>query len=188
MPSRSALRSNSYLYLLDFDGRSVLAENDDQLSMDRTDSWLSYTFKRTGVYYLKIRSWDHPSSGGPEHFYALTVVNDTQQPQAFFLNPANGSLIPTGVVPLKVSASDAESGVSHVQFLWHPPDWQNTDWIVLGEDWNGQDGWGISFDSSSLPGLQGIAFYAKVYDWAANWFGAGSFILSPSIYLPATFR
>jgi hypothetical protein len=176
------------LYLLDNDGRSVLAENDDQMVQNRIDSWISYTFARTGTYYVKIRSWDHTTSGGPGYPYTLTVIKDFQDPQAIFLLPANGSLVPNGIIPLKVGAQDAESGVSHVQFLWHSPDWQNSDWIILGEDWNGEDGWGYTFDTSSLPDLHGIAFYAKVYDWAANWLGTGSWILSPHLYLPATFR
>jgi murein DD-endopeptidase MepM/ murein hydrolase activator NlpD len=55
---------DTVLYLLDSDGLSVLAENDDIRTGVQPDSALSYTFSRTGTYYLKVRSWHHPSRWG----------------------------------------------------------------------------------------------------------------------------
>jgi len=86
---------------------------------------------------------------------------------------------------LKVNADDGLSGVSHVRFFWHSNDWQNSNWISIGDDWDGQDGWNYPFDASVVPDLSGIAFYADVYDWAGNRIGTGVWNLNTSkLYLP----
>ncbi|MFC1878493.1 peptidoglycan DD-metalloendopeptidase family protein [Chloroflexota bacterium] len=175
---------DSYLYLIDSDGHSILAENDDILQGQRTDSWITYQFDRTGTYYLMVRSWYHPTAGDLDQTYILSLVEDSQDPVAQFVYPQDSGSIPNKPIVLKVAASDSGSGVSYVQFFWHSSDWQNSDWMILGEDWNPQDGWSYNFDASGLNPTD-IAFYARIYDWAGNWIGAGAwFIGLPKIYFP----
>ncbi|MGC9358077.1 MAG: C1 family peptidase [Anaerolineae bacterium] len=59
-----------YLTLYDTDGVSLLAYNDDN---DGLDSRLGYTLPTTGTYYLMVRDYDHPSKGGIDYFYTLTL-------------------------------------------------------------------------------------------------------------------
>jgi hypothetical protein len=180
---------DSYLYLLDIDGSSVLAENDDLVLSQRTDSWVTYRLTRTGTYYVKLRSWDHPSSGGADFHYTLKLIKENVDPIALFTYPGDGQPVPRKTINLRVEADDPGSGISHVQFLWHAPDWQTADWIVLGEDWDGSDGWNLTFDVSSVPNQIGMALYARVYDWAGNWIGTGAWNLTgPGIYLPLIYR
>ena len=177
-----------YLYLLDSDGHSVLAENDDIRTGFRTDSWITTDIKRTGTYYLMVRSWYHPTAGGQDQTYTLRLVQDRQDPTAHFTYPYDGGEISAELVQLEVSATDDNSGVSYVQFLWHNADWKNSDWILLGEDWNPLDGWAYPFDASELSS-DDIAFYTRVYDWAGNWIGAGAWNIGyPKIYLPVIFK
>ncbi len=174
-----------YIFLLDADGVSVLAENDDQLLAQRTDSLLTYRLTRSGTYYLRLRAWDHPSSGGETHFYTLRFYRDNNDPAALFLYPQDGGSVALGNINLLVSAADSESGVSHVRFLQHSANWQNDDWVYLGEDWDGTDGWNWRIDLSRYPNAAGMAFYAMVFDWAGNWFGTGAWNLSPGmIFMP----
>ena len=67
-------------------------------------------------------------------------------------------------------------------------DWGDKDFIDMNtelnsyperDDWDGLDGWSYSFDI--LEGVQepGIAFYARIYDWAGNWIGTGAWNLKP---------
>jgi hypothetical protein len=83
---------------------------------------------------------------------------------------------------------EVASGVSYVDFLWHSGDWANSDWIYLGSDWDGSDGWSYNIDTSSLPGPTGAAIFVRVYDWAGNWRGAASWNLHLDLpfetYLP----
>ena len=171
---------DSYLSLLDIDGSSSLVENDDQILYQRSDSAVSYKLPRSGTFYLKVRSWDHPNAGSSDHTYTLRLMEDVQNPTGIFTYPTEGTFIPSGVNILRVNASDGLSGVSHVQFFWHSNDWLNSDWIFLGDDWNGQDGWNYPFDASMVPKLTGIAFYANVYDWAGNRFGTGVWNINTS--------
>jgi len=139
---------------------------------------------RTGTYYLMVRSWYHPTAGGLDNTYTLSLVKDDLDPTAQFAYPTDRGSIANNPVDLLVSASDTGSGVSYVQFLWHTSDWQGSDWILLGEDWTPQDGWSFPFDATNLA-ANDIAFYARVYDWAGNWIGTGAwFIGPPVVYLP----
>lgn len=174
-----------YISLLDADGISVLAENDDQVLAQRTDAWLTYRLSRSGTYYLRLRAWNHPSAGGNQYFYTLRLFQDNNDPVALILYPKDGGSVALGTIDLLVSAADSESGVSHVRFLQHSADWQNDDWVVLGEDWDGADGWNWRLDLSNFPNAAGMAFYAMVFDWAGNWFGTGAWNLNPGmLFMP----
>jgi len=95
--------------------------------------------------------------------------------------PVDGQPITPGTITLKVAADDTISGISHVQFFWHSPDWQNSEWIVLGEDWDGRDGWSYVFPGEEIPD----GFFARAYDWAGNTTGTGVWnYKAPTIYLP----
>jgi hypothetical protein len=74
---------------------------------------------------------------------------------------------------INVSATDTESGVNRVEFLWHDADWSNPDWDWLGADSYGGDGWSWNFDTSAEIEQRGGAFYIWAFDWTGNWIGAG---------------
>jgi hypothetical protein len=169
---------DTHIFLLDSDGTSVLSENDDQIPYQRTDSFLSYKLPRTGDYYIKVRAWNHPSAGGKSYTYNLRIYKDGEDPSGAFISPVSYTILPKAPITLTLSAEDALSGVSHVEFLWHSGDWGNSDWITLGEDWDGQDGWSFPFDASTLSNQVNIAFYARIYDWAGNWTAAGAWNLN----------
>jgi hypothetical protein len=164
---------DSYLYLFDSDGTSVLAENDDQVTGQRTDSEISYTLSRNSNYFLLVRAWDNPSVGGMDYGYTLSIYNDQIDPSANFLYPTSNGILPNAMVNLVVDAVDNQSGISHVQFFWHSSDWLSENWNYIGEDWNGSDGWSIPFNATSLPLQNGLAFYAKVFDRSGNWRAVG---------------
>ena len=176
---------DSVLALLDSDGRSILAENDDLITGELTDSWVYYRLPHSGVYYLKVRAWDMPTSGGQNYTYTLNLHQDDQDPSAAWIFPSTGGGMNAGPFTLQVQAGDVQSGVSRVEFLWHSSDWQNSDWIVLGQDWDGSDGWSHPFDPSILGERTGTAFYARIYDWGGNWIGTGAWNLRAAlVYFP----
>ena len=55
---------DGYLFLLDTDGGSELAENDDEILYEKQDPFLTYMLPRDGEYYLKFHAWDHPMGTG----------------------------------------------------------------------------------------------------------------------------
>ena len=168
---------DTYLYLLDSDGTSILTSNDDQISGSRTDSFLSYQIKRDRTYFIKLLAWDHPSAGSNTNNYILDFYEENTDPGASFLNPSESTFLPTNSVSLTVTASDAGSGVSHVDFYWHSGDWIYSNWNNLGSDWDNTNGWNYNFSTNTIPDQRDIAFFAKIYDWAGNWIGAGTWNL-----------
>ena len=162
------------LFLLDNDGTSVLTEHDDEIYSLRTDPHLGYLLKRSGNYYLKVRAWAHPSVGGEDYLYSMTLMKDNTPPVASFIYPHDDSYFSSKIIAVSVSATDNKSGISHVEFLWHSSYWGNDDWISIGEDWDVEDGWSVDFDTSTLVEQSNMAFYANIFDWAGNWVGTGS--------------
>jgi hypothetical protein len=61
---------DSYLYLYDTDGTSVMAQNDNY---DGTDSRITYVLPWDGTFYLKVVDANHPNEGGPDYFYHLSL-------------------------------------------------------------------------------------------------------------------
>jgi len=176
---------DSYIYLLDSDGSTVLAQDDDEYYS--LDSHLSYMLTHDGTYYIKVRKYGHPYGGGPDYFYSISLFNDTEDPYGEITNPVSGSYISaTNTVNITVDAGDGQSGVRNVTFLWHSGDWDDPDWVVLGEDWYAADGWNFGWDVSSLTEQGGMALYVWVWDWSGKWGGAGSWGLTLDRTPPTT--
>ncbi len=136
---------DTYIFLIDSDGASVIAENDDEVSWQVRDSLLRYTFSRDGTYYLKVKSWSYPGSSVSGYtcasfFYTLKINGSSQLPQVAFTSPAGGWV---GLQPVTVAvqATDPASSVAQVDFLWHSPDFTVDTWQLLGSDTDGSDGW-----------------------------------------------
>ena len=177
---------DSYLYLLDSDGKNVIAQNDDEVAFQRLDSLIGYRLPHAGTYYLRVKAWNHPSVGGNEYFYTLRLSTDVVDPTAAITYPLSNTYIPTVPFDITVSAQDNQSGVSRVEFFWHSSYWLNTPWKLLGTDWDGSDGWSLTFDpSSEIEQTQG-AIYAMVYDGAGNVMGNGAWNLRIDRSLPVT--
>lgn len=169
---------DSYVFLLDSDGTTVLAEHDDEIPIEVQDSLLGYYLPHDGTYYIKVRAWNHPSVGSPNHFYDIHLLTDNTNPSsAQVTSPASDAWLNPTQQTVDVSATDGESGVNRVEFLWHDADWENSDWVWLGADGDGRDGWTWDMDTSGLPEQRGGAFYVWAFDWVGNWTGAGAWNL-----------
>ena len=164
---------DSYIFLLDSDGTSVLAEHDDEIMYEVQDSHLGYHLPHDGTYYIKVKAWNHPSVGGTDYFYTIYLLTDDVNPSsAEITSPGNDAWLDPSVETITASASDDESGINRIEFLWHDADWENPDWVGLGADQDGRDGWSWDFETSSLAEQRDGAFYIWAFDWAGNWTGA----------------
>jgi hypothetical protein len=65
---------DSYLFLLDSDGRTVIAENDDEVYAQKRDPLLAHSLMKDGEYYLKVRAWKHPLVGGDDFFLLNSII------------------------------------------------------------------------------------------------------------------
>jgi len=126
---------DTYIFLIDSDGHSVIAENDDEVSWVIRDSNLTYTFHRAGTYYLKVKSWSFPGSSYlvytcSSFFYTLKIYGSEFAPDVSFTT----STLPwIGASTSDITANIVASpgGLASVDFLWHSPDWVNDAWIKL---------------------------------------------------------
>lgn len=163
-----------YIYLLDSDGSTVLTlSDDDYVSLD---SHLGYELPHDGDYFIKVKAWNHPSVGSPNHFYVLNLLTDDTDPIAEMEAPLNGSYL-SAITPITVTATD-DHGVQRVEFLYHDGDWVNSEWQWLGADWDGSNGWSLDWDTSVITDQSDIAIYIWAFDWVGHWGGAGSWNLT----------
>lgn len=155
---------DSYVVLLDEDGRSILAENDDELYAVQQDSLLSYPIQRSGTYYIKIRPWDFPGAGSAAHVYQLALNQDVGIPprSVRILSPGQDRVTPAVPFTVLAQAVDYDGGpVQQVDFYWHGPDWTKTEWVRLGADTDGSDGWSMQVDPAAAGGVEGAAIYVQ---------------------------
>ncbi len=165
---------DSYLYLLDTDGQTVLAENDDELYGVRRDPLLSYRLTASGYYYLKLKAWKHPLVGGSVDFYTIRLYTDDVKPQATLSWPAPGTYLPDTSMTITAQVNEVANGVNRVEFYWHSTDWLVGSWEKLGTDYDGADGWSVQFNPSGEPEGNNAAFFIHVYDMAGNWTGVAA--------------
>ncbi len=177
---------DSYLYLLDTDGQTVLAENDDEVYAERRDPLISYTLSREGIYYLKLKAWKHPLVGGDDYFYTIRLYEDHIKPEATIIWPASDIYLPDTTMTVTADIDEVNNGVNRVEFYWHSTNWLSGLWEKFGTDWDGTDGWNMGFSSSGEPEGNDSAFFIQVYDMAGNWKGVGAWNLGIDKTAPTT--
>jgi len=177
---------DSYVFLLDSNGTSVLAEHDDEITYERQDSHLSHQLPHNGTYYIKVRAWNHPSVGGTDHFYTIRLLTDNTSPSVQITSPAHDAWLNPDQQTVTTAVSDSESGIRNAEFYWHDANWDgSSDWIVLNDDWDAGDGWTYQLDTSSISEQsQGCVVFIYAYDWAGNYAGYGSYHLGIDRTLP----
>lgn len=177
---------DTYISLLDSNGSTVLAVNDDERP-GQFDSRLGYQLPHNGSYYLKVREYNHLNEGGVDYFYSIRLSVDHTNPYlAEITAPRNNEWLNPTQTTITVSADDHESGIHRVEFLWHDGNWSNPDWVWLGADYDGSDGWSWNFGTSAWPEQRGAAFYIWAFDWAGNLGAAGVWELGIDRTAPAS--
>jgi hypothetical protein len=86
--ARNGSDLDSYLTLYAPDGTTVLATNDDY---NGADSTITHTLPQNGMYYLAVRHYNN--SGGPSHWYNLSVTLSQGGPNTFFLSPSGNATL-----------------------------------------------------------------------------------------------
>ncbi len=166
---------DSVVTLLDSDGARTLETSDDEYVS--VDPHLGYELPHDGSYYIKVRAWRHPSIGGSNQIYRLTLSKDHTNPTASMTAPASNGYLASSSNPITVTANDASSGVSRVEFLWHAGE-AGSEWVWLGADEDGRNGWSWQWNTQTIVEQSGITVYAWAFDWAGNWIGTGAWNLT----------
>lgn len=158
---------DGYLILYDSSGSAILAEHDDEIYAEIRDPLLVYTLPESGIYYIKVRAWDHPSGGGANYDYEIRLLSDAGRPSATLLAPSGWSYLPVDPFNIEVQVID-ETMINHVDFYWHASDWAYAPYIKLGSDRDSTNGWKQLFDPSILDEQIGVAILVEAYDKAGH--------------------
>lgn len=183
---------DSFLTLLDDSGQDVAAANDDE---DPTrgepqyrDSLIETILPKTGTYTVRVKAWNHPGGGGPDHPYRLTVSQNTAnvpRPTISLRKPEDPARLPIIPFIVEVNASDPNgSGVKQVDFYWHSNDWENGSWVKFATDSNGSDGWWAIYNPSG--DMTGSAFYMLATNNAGGSNGVLVTGLAPDLTTPVS--
>ncbi|NJD58810.1 MAG: hypothetical protein FIA98_05360 [Anaerolineae bacterium] len=164
---------DSFLYLLDTDAKTVLAENDDEIYATLRDPLLSYTLPDDGTYYLKLKAWKHPLLGGDTYNYTIRLYEDHNAPSLAITWPTQNIYLPDSEMTLSANVSDVTNGVNRLEFYWHSSDWLSGIWQKIDTDRDGTDGWSVVFNPAGQPEGNEGAIFAQVIDMAGNWVGSG---------------
>jgi hypothetical protein len=177
---------DSYLYLLDIDGKTVLAENDDEVYAKQRDPLLSYTLPQTGTYFLKLKAWKHPLIGGDNYTYSIRLYEDHVTPGAEITWPASDLYLPDKDMLLTANVNEINNGVDRVEFYWHPTNWILGAWQLVGTDYDGSDGWSMMFSPVGQAEGNDAAVFVQVVDKAGNWIGKAAWDLGIDKTPPTT--
>jgi hypothetical protein len=158
---------DSYIYLLAADGRTIVAENDDEVWLTLLDSYLTTVLPEDGTYYLKVKAWNHPSVGSSSYWYTMTIAIDNDNPVLSGLSIADYDILASDI-DLSVSATDGGTGVASVEFLYHTGDYANTPWVSIDVDTDSTGGWTADWDTSGLPESSGYVVLVKATDFGGN--------------------
>lgn len=181
---------DTVVYLIDSDGQSILAENDDEIYSTRVDSLLRYTFTRDGTYYIKVKAWNYPGKGGSQYFYNLKLTAESAPvpPHSIQITyPLARTAVPANLFEWTVSATDYDGGpVASVDFFWHGPDWSIPNWVKLPSDTDGSNGWSVNFNPTTYGAVKGSALYAQARSRTGGVRGIAWWDLEPDTSVPVT--
>jgi len=186
LPTPSKL--DSVISLLAADGRSVIVENDDEQSGVQ-DSLLLYPIQRDGMYFVKLKAWNYPGVGGADYYYQVGFSPFSVQPpqDVKLLYPSSNRLAPGIPFDIEASATDFDGGmVSQMSFFWHGPDWTRPEWVQLGTDTNGSDGWTYPVNPTQYGGVKGSAVYVQAVSRSGGILGAVVWDLLPDQTTPVS--
>lgn len=170
---------DSVVSLLDHDGRTILAENDDRLPGKLQDSLVTYQLPEGGTYYVKVKDYNHPGAGGPNYFYNLIVFTQSvmTEPVVALDYPYSSSYIGQHMT-LRATASSPGQQIVKVEFYYHTNDWEGSNWTLVGSDTDGSDGWTAVLNTAvQKEGPCPVsgpcsAVFVKAFDAAGNWSGS----------------
>ncbi len=155
------------LHFYDSNGR-LLEMVDDEVYTVIRDPLLNYVLPSDGRYYFGIQAWDHPGGGGENWYYQVQLIKGANRPTLTLTVPNSQGWIPPGIFQAQADVTSFGSNISQVAFFWHSADWENGDWVLLGVDSDGSNGWTATVNPSGLGSMSGSAIFARATDLAGN--------------------
>jgi hypothetical protein len=116
---------------------------------------------------LAIDVTDHSGKTRNSAGGEITVYVDRTHPSVAFVSPSPSSIIEDKLLDISVSASDSESGISHIKFFAGYEN-ENSYWQEIGSDDHPADGWGMRWDATRFKDGTLVHLSALAFDKAGN--------------------
>jgi hypothetical protein len=137
------------------------------IMVDPQSEAFAFKAEQTGTYQVSIRSALYPNGLSGSIAYQLQLTSDTVKPSVSFITPVNGVITAGDTFTVQANAAD-DQGLHHLNLYWHSPDWILDDWIKLGTDYNGSDGWSFTFNQSDINPVSNSTLWLEAVDNAGN--------------------
>ncbi len=127
-----------------------------------------------GPFTLGLRVWDY--AGNPSLIMTPRKLIKNVECSTAGTNPSvsliknEGTLaLPqNGFVSAEVARGSTGSNITSVEFWFHPRNWTTGQWVNLGRDTNGSDGWQALINTAGLPEASDYTIVAVATDAAGN--------------------
>jgi hypothetical protein len=127
-----------------------------------------------GPFKLGLRVWDY--EGNPSGITSVrklikdTACSTTGVDPVVTLQKNGGKLaLPqSGFVTANVTKGSTGSQIESVAFWYHGRSWSSNDWVLLGKDQNGSNGWQAPISTTTKPEASDYTILAVATDAAGN--------------------
>ena len=127
-----------------------------------------------GPFKLGLRVWDY--EGNPSGIISIrklikdVTCGEEGEDPVVTLQKSGGKLpLPqSGFVSANVIEGSTESQIESVEFWYHGRSWSSNDWVFLGKDQNGSNGWQAPISTTTKPEASDYTIVAVATDEAGN--------------------
>lgn len=127
-----------------------------------------------GPFKLGLRVWDY--EGNPSGIKSVrklikdVTCGSTGVDPVVTLQKSGGKLVlpQSGFVAANVTKGSTGSAIETVAFWYHGRSWSSNDWVLLGKDQNGSNGWQAPISTTTKPTASDYTILAVATDSAGN--------------------
>ena len=127
-----------------------------------------------GPFKLGLRVWDY--EGNPSGILSVrklikdvTCSEEGEDPVVTLQKNGGKLALPqSGFVSANVTEGSTESQIEFVEFWYHGRSWSSNDWVFLGKDQNGSNGWQAPINTITKPEANDYTIVAVATDAEGN--------------------
>ncbi len=127
-----------------------------------------------GPFNLGLRVWDY--AGNPSQIMTPRKLiknvecgtSGTNPSVSLIKNEGTLALPQNGFVGAEVTKGSSGSNITSVEFWFHPRNWTTGQWVNLGKDTNGSNGWQAPITTAGMPEGNDYTIVAVATDAAGN--------------------
>jgi len=167
--------------LANYDNNWVKIGSDQTANPFTTQVDLCDTAIPDGPFKLGLRVWDY--EGNPSSILTIRKLiknvecgtSGTDPVVKINLDGGVLALPQNGLVSANVTKGSTGSAISSVAFWFHGRDWSKDNWVLLGKDVNGSNGWQAPINTTNMTEASNYTIVAVATDAAGNMGAAANF-------------